>query len=113
MKRFDDYRRDLAACKVAGEYNKTKRAGNQLPFFALLRLFLDDEKTMDDIALADGVSSKVMNRRYNTFFAAVIDPEHERSRAEFLRAKRQALRPRKSKERKRPASLNGVDHDSL
>lgn len=113
MKRFDDYRRDPEANKAAGEYNKTKRAGNQLPYFALLRLFLDGEKTMDDIALSDGVSSKVMNRRYNTFFAAVIDPEYERSRAEFLRAQKQALRPRKAKERKRPTRLNGVDHDSL
>lgn len=113
MKRFDDYRRDLAACKAAGEYNKTKRAGNQLPYFALLRLFLDDEKTMDDIALSDGVSSSVMNRRYNTFFAAVIDPEHERSRGEYICARRRALRPREQKERKRSARLNGANHANV
>lgn len=106
MKTFAELRKDKDAILMATKFNRMKRKGNNLPYFALLKLFLDQSKSMEDIAKADGISPSRMRELHKAFFAPIIDPEMERGRAAYLSAFR------KSAQGNPPARLNGVSHVS-
>lgn len=90
MKTFEEFRKDHDAITMATTFNGMKRKGNNLPYFALLKMFLDETKSMEDIASVDGISVSSMRRLYQAFFAPVIDPEKERARASYLSASRKS-----------------------
>ena len=104
MKTFAEFRKDKDAMLMATKFSGMKRKGNNLPYFALLKLFLDQSKTMEDIAKADGISPSRMRELHKAFFAPIIDPEMERGRVAYLSAFR------KSANGNPPARLNGTAH---
>lgn len=107
MKTFAELRQDKAAGSMARKYNAKTKGGNNLPYFAMLKLFLDETKSMKEIAEADGVGETVMRERYREYFAPVIDPEHERSRRQYLAAVRKSKTPKTQRQLTR---LNGSSH---
>jgi|CXWL01.1.fsa_nt_gi hypothetical protein len=104
MKTFAEFRKDKDAALMATTFNRMKRKGNNLPYFALMKLFLDDTKSMEEIARADGVSVNRMRELHRAFFAPIIDPEKERGRVSYLSARRKALEPQQK------SYLNGSAH---
>ncbi len=109
MKTFAELRKNKEAGVMARKYNAKKKKGNNLPYFALLKLFLDESKSMNEIAEAEGVGETVMRERYREFFAPVIDPEHERARHQYLAAARKSRTPKKERQL---SKLNGSSHFS-